>query len=66
MWVIGFLIGVTLVFLIWLFVLAPGDRAHHQRRLEIVQSKLKKLEEKKEKTTSQDQQNVKRDENIDR
>jgi len=47
MWGAGFLLGVALAIIFWLIVIAPGDRAHHRKRLEIIKNKLKRIEETK-------------------
>lgn len=43
----GFLIGVTLAFIFWLFVIAPGERSYHRKRLEIIREKLERIKQRK-------------------
>lgn len=47
MWELGLLIGIVVAPAFWWLVLVPREKVHQRRRLEVIEAKMKRLEESK-------------------
>lgn len=60
MWGKWVLVAIILAFLYWMFLIYPGDRAHHRKKLEIVRKKLERLEAREAEGKEQEEEKDKK------